>query len=160
MTIVLFLTDTIIICDCIGSSNIPYIKEHSLAIGLSSKFTKVNRYDFVIFEHDNKLLLKQVIGLNDESIEIIDSYIYVDGKRIKDPCSYFPHSRQSSLLNNIESINTYDGYYLLGCNRNVSYDSRVFGPISKHSKIWKVILVFNEDGPQELINKILFYLRE
>ena len=112
---------------------------------LAYKIGDIDRGDVVVFdratmngsqiEHDD--LIKRVIGLGGESIEIRDCSVYIDGTKLDEP--YLP-SRDVGLVNlsdrcgvvsmpltTIES----DEVFLVGDNRPQSFDSRMFGPIKK-----------------------------
>ena len=112
---------------------------------LAYKIGDIDRGDVVVFdratmngsqiEHDD--LIKRVIGLGGESIEIRDCSVYIDGTKLDEP--YLP-SRDIGLANlsdrcgvvsmpltNIEN----DEVFLVGDNRPQSFDSRMFGPIKK-----------------------------
>lgn len=94
------------------------------------------RGDIVVFNSpqardDDPSLIKRVIGLPGELVEIRDREVYINGERldepyIKEPCTRQCRDRQWQLAN--------DEYFVMGDNRNVSNDSRAFGPI-KHSAI-------------------------
>lgn len=94
------------------------------------------RGDIVVFNSpqardDDPSLIKRVIGLPGELVEIRDRDVYINGERldepyIKEPCTRQCRDRQWQLAN--------DEYFVMGDNRNVSNDSRAFGPI-KHSAI-------------------------
>lgn len=94
------------------------------------------RGDILVFnspqsDSDDPSLIKRVVGLPGELVEIRDQEVYINGERldepyIKEPCTRQCRDRQWQLEN--------DEYFVMGDNRNVSNDSRAFGPI-KHSAI-------------------------
>lgn len=112
---------------------------------LSYKIGDIDRGDVVVFdratmngsqiEHDD--LIKRVIGLGGETIEIRDCSVYIDGKKLEE--TYLP-SRDMGLENlsdrcgvvsmPITTIEN-DEVFLVGDNRPQSFDSRMFGPIKK-----------------------------
>ena len=111
---------------------------------LSYKIGEIDRGDVVVFdratmngsqiEHDD--LIKRVIGLGGETIEIRDCSVYIDGKKLEE--TYLP-SRDMGLENlsdrcgvvsmPITTIEN-DEVFLVGDNRPQSFDSRMFGPIT------------------------------
>ena len=90
----------------------------------------IKRYDIVVadlMEEGKKTdtLIKRVYGLPGETISCEDGIIYVNGKKIDDSYAY-------GKTNDFETVTLgSDEYFLLGDNREVSLDSRIFGPISK-----------------------------
>jgi signal peptidase I len=112
---------------------------------LSYKIGDIDRGDVVVFdratmngsqiEHDD--LIKRVIGLGGETIEIRDCSVYIDGEKLEE--TYLP-SRDMGLENlsdrcgvvsmPITTIEN-DEVFLVGDNRPQSFDSRMFGPIKK-----------------------------
>lgn len=106
-----------------GSSMYPTLKGKEIM--LLNKLGKIDRFDIVVLkidvEDDN--LIKRVIALPGETIEIKDNKIYVNDKELEDKYG-------SSNTSSIDKITLKDDeYYVLGDNRVISMDSRVFGPI-------------------------------
>ncbi len=112
---------------------------------LAYKIGDIDRGDVVVFdratmngsqiEHDD--LIKRVIGLGGESIEIRDCSVYIDGTKLDEP--YLP-SRDIGLANLSDRCGVVsmplttienDEVFLVGDNRPQSFDSRMFGPIKK-----------------------------
>jgi signal peptidase I len=112
---------------------------------LSYKIGDIDRGDVVVFdratmngsqiEHDD--LIKRVIGLGGETIEIRDCSVYIDGKKLEE--TYLP-SRDMGLENLSDRCGVVsmpvttienDEVFLVGDNRPQSFDSRMFGPIKK-----------------------------
>ena len=112
---------------------------------LSYKIGEIDRGDVVVFdratmngsqiEHDD--LIKRVIGLGGETIEIRDCNVYIDGRKLEE--TYLP-SRDMALENLSDRCGVVsmpvttienDEVFLVGDNRPQSFDSRMFGPIKK-----------------------------
>ena len=112
---------------------------------LAYKIGDIDRGDVVVFdratmngsqiEHDD--LIKRVIGLGGESIEIRDCSVYIDGTKLDEP--YLPN-RDIGLANLSDRCGVVsmplttienDEVFLVGDNRPQSFDSRMFGPIKK-----------------------------
>lgn len=97
--------------------------------------SEIKRGDIIIFTSDQKMkVVKRVIGLPGETIEIKEGKLLVDEKEVeenyikfKDLTSYGP----KEIKNN--------HYFVMGDNRPNSRDSRIFGPIKKDTIVGKVI---------------------
>lgn len=109
------------------------------------------RGDIVVFDRpandpktnadDPDVLIKRVIGLPGESIESRDGKVFVDGAELDE--SYLPEGTVTTIS---APIAVPSGKVLvLGDNRSVSLDGRVFGPIDKDlivgravARIWPI----------------------
>lgn len=103
---------------------------------LINKFNKdFSRGDVVIFRYEKQpdtFLIKRIIGLPSEKIEIQDGKILVNGQVLKETYYNGETTGNTSLtLGNNQ-------YFVLGDNRNKGFDSRSFGPIAISSIEGKV----------------------
>ncbi|HHY83614.1 MAG TPA: signal peptidase I [Clostridiales bacterium] len=75
---------------------------------------------------DNRnLLIKRVIGLPGDTIEIRDGGVYRNGERLDEP-----YLMEDTMYGREETYTVPEGHvFVLGDNRNNSMDSRVIGPI-------------------------------
>lgn len=89
--------------------------------------TDIKRYDIVVINLEGKKIIKRVIGLPGETIEIKNNKIYADGKELDNS---FASTNTIDLGEEdfekaigFEKIPA-DSYFVLGDNREVSLDSR------------------------------------
>lgn len=115
-------------------------RERVLVNKMSYRLHDVNRGDVVVFDrvqgdkHDD--LIKRVIGLPGETVEIRSCVVYVDGKLLEEPYLDPVQMAQTDLRNRCgdyadvqpETVPT-DHVFVMGDNRVQSFDSRAFGPI-------------------------------
>ena len=127
-----------------GSSMNPTLTtgELGLFIKKDNIFSNIKRNDIIIFdgELDNKdeLLIKRVVGLPGDELEIhMDGSITINDEKLDqsyiDELTIRATYNPLNILTNKMTLKE-DEYYVLGDNRLVSLDSRIFGPI-KESQI-------------------------
>jgi signal peptidase I len=124
--------------------------ESTLMIGDRVIVSKLNkspgRGDIIVFdrppndpprsEGDPKVLIKRVIGLPGETVEARDGVVYVDGKRLEE--DYLPADTTTTMERAIEVP---EGHILvMGDNRVVSEDGRIFGPIDEDLIVGRAVL--------------------
>lgn len=99
---------------------------------LNTKVGELKRGDIVGFYYPlepSKFYIKRIVGLPNETIEIRDGEIYIDGKKLQEP--YISQELNQTKLN-FSLVKIEDNkYYVLGDNRDFSSDSRYWGTVSK-----------------------------
>ena len=113
---------------------------------LAYTFGKPHRGDIIVFRSPDKEedLVKRVVGLPGDVIEDNGSKLVVNGKIFdKDNIRHnFEASNRMQISNSDDGIILGDDeYYVLGDNRDVSRDSRAFGPIEKELIKGQVLIV-------------------
>lgn len=109
-------------------------------------FLELSRGEPVVFESPRKkgqYLIKRVIGLPGETIEVRQSEIHITNDEHPDGFTFDEgaYLRDSVRTTDVSAVTLgEDEYYLLGDNRMNSLDSRVFGPIGKDVIIGRVLL--------------------
>ena len=87
---------------------------------------------------DDDALIKRVIGLPGETIDIHDGGVFISGARLDEP---YLHEVTTSCFGQCEQIRLgADQYFVMGDNRANSLDSRSFGPIASSQIVGRVVL--------------------
>lgn len=91
------------------------------------KYDIIERGDIIVFQApvaamEDKDLVKRVIGLPGEKVEIKNSKVYIDGKALNEPYIGSPVNYEYGPITVPE-----DSYFMLGDNRGASKDSHVWG---------------------------------
>jgi signal peptidase I len=101
------------------------------------RLTGVDRGDFVEFHGFHQQMLKRVVGVGGDVVEMRDARLFVNGKRVSEP--YVDHSRIDGEY--FGPITVPDGeLFVLGDNRANSIDSRNFGPVPEGEVVGTVRL--------------------
>lgn len=88
-------------------------------------------------QDDKKDIIKRVIAVGGDTIELTDGVLYVNGEVVDEP-----YVVNKDVVKGQPKLQIPDGYvYVMGDNRPVSGDSRVLGPIPEDRIIGKVICV-------------------
>jgi signal peptidase I len=96
--------------------------------------TDLQRGDLIIFEWDDGTLLKRLIALPGETVEVKQGHILINGQIYKEPYEVVPPDYEQEPLKLGK-----DEYFVLGDNRNKSADSHAFGPIKGNTIIGRVV---------------------
>lgn len=83
-------------------------------------------------------LIKRIVGLPGETVEIHDGSVWIDGNKLDEP--YLPGAPNTECRRNCTKTLTSDQYYVLGDNRPHSNDSRVLGPIAASDILYTIVL--------------------
>lgn len=93
------------------------------------------RFDVVAVEKDSPMI-KRIIGLPNETVQIIDGYVYINHQMLTETPS-LPLIRDAGKSGSPIVLGD-DEYFVLGDNRNNSADSRLFGAVSEDEILGKV----------------------
>ncbi len=130
----------------VGDSMSPTLKDGEVLLlnKIQYRFGKVKRGDIIAFSYaDTKYLIKRVIGLPGDAIEIKDNQVYINGNLYEE--SYLKENVDSEdfQLSSLGYQTVPEGYYfVLGDNRDNSLDSRSIGLVSEKDILGKIALRF------------------
>jgi signal peptidase I len=97
------------------------------------------RGDIVVFSREGETedLIKRLIGLPGETIEVNDGVVYINGLPLEEP--YIAPS--TSAPYGARKLGA-DEYFVMGDNRGNSRDSRIFGPIGQDSIVGRAWIIY------------------
>ncbi|MBU4369597.1 signal peptidase I [Patescibacteria group bacterium] len=116
-----------------------YDNEYLIIEKITYRFREPKRGEVIVFQSPSNpkdYLIKRIIGLPNEKILIekggilIENTQFVRGLKLKED-TYLASGTTTPGQISVELQD--DQYYVLGDNRNMSLDSRVFGPISREN---------------------------
>ena len=119
-------------------------------IDLTAYDTNHPEYDdiivFVFPEDETKHFIKRVIGKPGDIVCIENKQVFVNGqKRVEDYTMHTSTEHQKRRDTMPPMTIPPDTYFVLGDNRDESYDSRFFGPVAKEKIIGKARIIIWSD---------------
>jgi signal peptidase I len=109
-----------------------------------------NRGDIVILYRDKTFLVKRVVAIGSDTIQGINGSVAVNRQVITEP--YVEHSQGGSVLPDLNTFGPMtippDEYFVMGDNRDVSYDSRShdFGLVRSDTIVGKPLYIFSSSA--------------
>lgn len=113
------------------------------------------------FSDGRKDYIKRVIGLPGDSVEIRNKVVYINGKPIKEP--YVVHLDPNTIPSSFSPRDFLgpikvpkDSYFVMGDNRDNSYDSRFWGFVPRKDIVGRAFIIYfswngKASNPKELV---------
>jgi signal peptidase I len=127
--------------------------DHLMAEKISYRFSDIHAQDIVTFEDPidpSRILIKRVIAVGGQTVELKDGHVYVDGELLDEP---YTHGQMSYPLVPAPGVNLPDVQaaqykvvipdgmlWVMGDSRENSADSRYFGPVAADKVKGRAIL--------------------
>jgi signal peptidase I len=110
---------------------------------LAYDFAEPQRGDIVLFESPEggeEPLIKRVVGLPGDTIEVRAGKLYIDGRRQREP---YVNNHLRTMQSPYGPTEVPEGhYFMMGDNRGNSADSRFFGPVPEENLIGEALFRF------------------
>ncbi len=128
---------------CLGGSN-----DRVLANRFIWHFSDPKRGDVVVFEAPEAAVeqcgqggtyVKRVIGLPGETVSAAEGDVFINGERLNEP--YLRKGHAATVPDFSVTLGE-DEYWMMGDNRDMSCDSRRWGPVPRDSLIGPVFFVY------------------
>ena len=124
-------------CDVVGDSMMPTYYDGDVI--LLDKMITPKRGSLIVVKTERETIIKRLIGMPGDIIQIIDGLVYINGEYYKEDYIYKNDTEYSGGIADEPLELGGDEYFIMGDNRQVSYDSRFMGAI-KRDQIIGVVL--------------------
>jgi len=108
------------------------------------------RGDIIVFVYPvepDKDFIKRIIGLPGDTVEIKDKQVYVNGQPLEDPHGF--HAEKTMFPPNVQPRDNFGpvrvppgDYFVMGDNRDRSYDSRFWGFVKRSAIRGKAFIIY------------------
>ncbi len=126
------------------------IGDHILVNKLSYVFSEPAHDDIIVFEYPlepDKDYIKRVIGVAGDKIKIVDKVVYRNGEELKPDYTRFEYvssmPAEVSPRDNIEEFTVPEGsVFVMGDNRDASFDGRFWGMVDLDAIVGKAFVIY------------------
>ena len=126
------------------------VGDHILVEKITYRFREPKRGEIIVFKfplNRSKDYIKRVIGLPGDKIEVINKIVYVNGKKLDEP--YAIHTDPNIIPAAVSPRDNYGPvvvpkgfFFVMGDNRDNSFDSRFWGFVPEKDIIGKAFIIY------------------
>lgn len=111
---------------------------------------------FYLFKDDCRDFIKRVVGVGGDKIEIRNKTVYVNNLPLDEPYTIYKDSKFSPPRDNLESFTVpRRSFFVMGDNRDQSYDSRFWGFVDMSEIKGKAFIIYwSWNGEGSLLDKV------
>jgi signal peptidase I len=120
-----------------GDSMAPTLRSGDVALLRKFGTPHVGQVVVLTDPQDGGPVVKRVVALGGQTVEIRDAYLYVDGAEVDEP--FVDHSRIDGVYFGPVTVPAGD-VFVLGDSRNGSIDSRIFGAVPASAVTGRVLV--------------------
>ena len=120
-----------------GDSMAPTLRSGDVAVVRKFGAPRVGQVVVLTDPQDGSPVVKRVVALGGQTVEIRDAYLYVDGAEVDEP--FVDHSRIDGVYFGPVTVPP-GSVFVLGDSRNGSIDSRIFGAVPSSAVTGAVLL--------------------
>lgn len=150
----------------VGVSMFPTLENGQMGFSniLAHNLGTIERFEIVIIsthqDDQEVFIVKRAIGLPNETIEVKDDVLYIDGRETDQP--FFDNTWYKSIIESSNTPFTYDfgpitlgedEYFVMGDNRRFSQDSRFYGSFSREDIVAKDIYILYPFSDMQIIQQ-------
>jgi signal peptidase I len=129
-----------------------------LSLGHLPGLRKPRPGDVVVFiypQDRSKDFIKRVVAVEGQTVEVRDRKLYIDGHPVPDPHAHFTPRREGMVASG-DNFGPFtvpkDHVFVMGDNRDQSYDSRFWGPVPLEDvKGLATVIYWSWDGPDSWV---------
>jgi len=162
------MEDNILVGDHILVDKVAYSQSLGNIDGFMFPQLKIQRGMIVTFKSPaemEKEYVKRIIGLPGEKIKIIDKKVFINGKPLNEPYTYFRDTNiENSQRDNFPEFTIPENsYFCMGDNRDKSFDSRYWGTVPSDfivGKPWRIYWSYDSSSDEYLTQGVSHKMKD
>ncbi len=143
------MEDTLLVGDHIFVNKFVYGYHIPYTRGRVAEFRKPVRGDIIVFvfpEDPSKDFIKRVVGIPGDIVEVRQKQLYVNGRPVEEPYTRYADGPAMNPFSTRDRMPPRKvpahQYFVMGDNRDRSYDSRFWGFVSEDAIIGKALFIY------------------
>ena len=138
-----------------GLSMYPTLRDNDYLLISCLKKPKSGDIVTILRDGSDKRLVKRVIGVSGDTVSFKDGNVYVNDSLLKED---YINKDEAPVYDNLSFTVSDDSYFVMGDNRNHSWDGRAFGEVKLSEVTGVVIFNLSHIGLSKLCIDVLVYI--